>query len=136
MPAKRFEANVRHRPDTAIVALHGQIDAAAQETLNTAYAEAESKDPSAILLNFADVTYINSTGIALIVGLLARARAAKRRMLACGLSDHYVEIFTITRLADFVHVFPDEQTAFTEAGNLYADFSLDPRHTGRTLVSG
>jgi anti-sigma B factor antagonist len=116
MPAKQFEATVRHRPDTAVIALHGQIDGSAQEALNTAYAEAESKNPAVILLNFTDVSYINSTGIALIVGLLARARAAKRRMLACGLSDHYLEIFTITRLADFVHVFPDEQTALTEAG--------------------
>jgi anti-sigma B factor antagonist len=40
---------------------------------------------------------------------------AKRRMLACGLSDHYVEIFTITRLTDFVPIFPDEQAALTEA---------------------
>ena len=46
--------------------------------------------------------YINSTGIALIVGLLAKARASKRCLLAYGLSDHYVEIFNITRLSDFV----------------------------------
>jgi anti-sigma B factor antagonist len=117
MPAKRFEATVRHRPDTAVITLHGQIDASAQDALNAAYAEAESRNPPVILLNFTGVTYINSTGIALIVALLAKARAAKRRMLACGLSDHYREIFTITRLADFVNVFPDEQTALTEAGN-------------------
>jgi anti-anti-sigma regulatory factor len=65
-------------------------------------------------LNFGGVDYINSTGIALIVTLLARARAARRRMLACGLSDHYVEIFNITRLADFMTVFPDESTALSE----------------------
>ena len=59
--------------------------------------------------------YINSTGIALIVGLLARARAAKRRLLACGLSEHYVEIFAITRLADFISVLPDEESAIAEA---------------------
>jgi anti-anti-sigma factor len=54
--------------------LHGEINAFAEDPLNAAYAEAESSNPRAILLNFGDVEYINSTGIALIVGLLSRAR--------------------------------------------------------------
>ena len=84
--------------------------------LNKAYAEAESRRAEVILLNFSDVDYINSTGIALIVSLLARARKSKRRLLACGLSDHYVEIFQITRLVDFMSVFPDEKSALAEEG--------------------
>jgi anti-anti-sigma factor len=111
MPAKSLEAQVRHQPAVAIVDLHGEINAFAEDRLNAAYAEAESRAPDLILLNFSDVNYINSTGIALIVSLLARARKAKRRLLACGLSDHYVEIFQITRLVDFMNVFPDEKSA-------------------------
>jgi anti-sigma B factor antagonist len=111
MPAKTLEAQVRHQPAVAIVDLHGEINAFAEDRLNAAYAEAESRAPDVILLNFSDVDYINSTGIALIVSLLARARKAKRRLLACGLSDHYVEIFQITRLVDFMNVFPDEKSA-------------------------
>ena len=49
--------------------LAGDIPAALQ-----AYAEAERDNPAVILLNFSGVDYINSTGIALIVSLLARAR--------------------------------------------------------------
>jgi anti-sigma B factor antagonist len=56
---------------------------------------------------------MNSTGIALVVGLLARARKSKRRIVACGLSPHYREIFEITRLADFMPVFRDETSALT-----------------------
>ena len=70
-----------------------------------------SSEPEVILLNFHGVDYINSTGIAVVVGLLARARAARRRLLAFGLSEHFVEIFNITRLADFMTVYPDEATA-------------------------
>jgi hypothetical protein len=47
--------------------------------------------------------------------LLARARASKRALSAYGLSDHYVEIFNITRLSDFVSVFPDEESALIGA---------------------
>jgi anti-sigma B factor antagonist len=93
----------------------GEINGFGQETLDTAYADAEKGDPEAIFLNFEEVDYINSTGIALIVGLLAKARAAKRKLLAYGLSEHYVEIFNVTRLSDFVGVYPDEESALSEA---------------------
>ena len=62
--------------------------------------------PQKVELNFSGVDYINSTGIALIVGLLARARAAHRPIAAVGLSEHYREIFTITRLSDFMEIRP------------------------------
>jgi len=66
------------------------------------------------VLNFNRVDYINSTGIALIVGLLAKARQSRRRLSVYGLSEHYVEIFHITRLADFMSLFPDEASALAD----------------------
>src|ERR687895_1599332 len=100
MQANHLEANVRREPGSAVLDLRGEINGFGQEALDAAYAEAEANDPEAILLNFEEVDYINSTGIALIVGLLAKARASKRKLLAYGLGDHYVEIFNITRLSD------------------------------------
>jgi len=111
MQAKTLEAQVRNQPSASVITLHGEINAFAEDALNTAYADAESHNPDVILLNFSDVDYINSTGIALIVSLLARARKSHRQLLACGLSEHYVEIFNITRLADFMTVYPDEVSA-------------------------
>ena len=114
MAVKHLEVGVRREPGGTVLDLRGEINGFAQEALDAAYTEAEKGDPDPILLNFEEVDYINSTGIALIVGLLARARAAKRDLSAYGLSEHYVEIFNITRLSDFVSVFPDERSA-TEA---------------------
>ncbi len=114
MTTQRFDVRVRHLPRVAILDLRGEIDASAEQGLTMGYDEAEAAQPDVILLNFGEVGYINSTGIALIVSLLARARAAQRHMFACGLSDHYVEIFTITRLADFMRIFPDEAGALME----------------------
>jgi anti-anti-sigma factor len=109
-----FDVHVRRQPRAAIIELHGEINAAAEARLNGAYAQAEQDDPELLLLNFERVDYINSTGIALVVGLLARARKQKRRIAACGLSPHYREIFEITRLVDYMPVFSDEATALTE----------------------
>jgi anti-anti-sigma factor len=114
MAVRHLEAEVRQERGVVVLDLRGEINDFAQEALDAAYAEAESNDPKVILLNFEEVDYINSTGIALIVGLLARARVSKRRLVAFGLSDHYVEIFEIIRLSDFMSVFPDEQRAMSE----------------------
>ena len=115
MAVRHLEVEVRRESGGAVLDLRGEINGFAQEALDAAYGEAEAMDPEAILLNFEEVDYINSTGIALIVGLLARARAEKRRLVAYGLSDHYVEISNITRLSDFVNVFPDEESALRGA---------------------
>jgi anti-anti-sigma factor len=86
------------------IQLQGEIDGRAEATLQDAYTEAAQRDPRRLLLDFAEVDYINSTGIALIVGLLARARKERREIVARGLSAHYREIFEITRLADFMSI--------------------------------
>ena len=115
MEVRHLSVEVRQEGDIAVLDLVGEINGFAEEALNAAYAEAEAADPKTVLLNFEKVDYINSTGIALIVGLLARARAAHRSLLACNLSEHYVEIFNITRLSDYMSVYPDEQTAVVDA---------------------
>jgi anti-sigma B factor antagonist len=114
MAVRHLEAEVRQERGSVILDLRGEINGFAQEALDAAYAEADAKDTKTILLNFERVDYINSTGIALIVGLLAKARASHKRLLACNLSEHYVEIFEITRLSDFMSVFPDEEGAMRE----------------------
>jgi anti-sigma B factor antagonist len=92
----------------AVIELSGDVDGSAAETLTTAYQSAVADgEARTIVLDFAAVDYINSTGIALIVSVLARARAEGRPVAACGLSPHYREIFDITRLSDFIALFPD-----------------------------
>src|SRR6266487_1521194 len=110
MAERPFDAGVRRRPELVVLDLHGDIDIDADQALKAAYAEATS-GPGPVLLNFDDVDYVNSTGIALIVGLLAKARAEHRPITACGLSEHYRQIFAITRLSDFMPIFPDEESA-------------------------
>jgi anti-anti-sigma factor len=101
------EAGVRTLPGGAVITLSGEIDGRAADILTDAYERAVAGgDPATVVLDFAAVRYINSTGIALIVSVLARARAQRRTVVASGLSEHYREIFDITRLSDFIELFP------------------------------
>lgn len=106
-----FAAAVRQEDGAAVIDLSGEIDGFAEEAINAAYAEAQATKPASVILNFGDVSYINSTGIALIVGLLAQARKTHTPLVTYGLSEHYREIFNITRLSDFMTIVPDEHSA-------------------------
>jgi anti-anti-sigma factor len=110
-----FEADVRQSGGLAVIDMRGEIMSGADEALAGAFAQATAGSASPVLLNFAEVSYVNSTGIALIVGLLAEARASDRRVLVSGLTDHYKEIFEITRISDFVTMCDDEQSAVAAA---------------------
>jgi anti-sigma B factor antagonist len=94
-----------------VIDLHGEINLGADQALLAAYDAAVQNDPRTVVLNFDEVEYINSTGIALIVGLLAKARKEHRTVRAFGLSEHYRQIFAITRLSDFMGIYADEDSA-------------------------
>jgi anti-anti-sigma factor len=111
MATHEAQAAVRRRDDVAVIDLIGDVNASAEHALESAWAEAVAGQPEAVVLGFDEAGYINSTGIALIVGLLAKGRAAGIPVRAYGLTPHYREIFEITRLADFLAINPDEDSA-------------------------
>jgi anti-sigma B factor antagonist len=96
--------------DEAQITLRGRIDRDADVAMSDAYREAAALGSPVIHVDFSGVDYINSTGIALIVRLLADARRDHREIRASGLSEHYREIFRITRLADYMTLIDDETT--------------------------
>ncbi len=68
-----FATHLRNLGDLTIIDLSGEINGLADQELNASYDQAEASGATTIVLNFSTVDYINSTGIALLVGLVARA---------------------------------------------------------------
>ena len=104
MDDRSFGAEVSEVPEEVRVRLHGDLNNRADQTLANAYAEVAALGPRRVSLDFERVGYINSTGIALVVRLLADARRDGRTVRAIGLTEHYREIFRITRLSDFMEI--------------------------------
>jgi anti-sigma B factor antagonist len=108
-----FQATVDQMGTTTVLHLSGNVDRAAGPAVEDAYQAAG--DARRLVLDFTATSYINSSGIALVVSVLARARAEGRRVAAFGLSEHYREIFEITRLSDFIEICPDLESAVDAA---------------------
>ena len=109
-----LRATVRFVEKIPVIDLSGELNAFTEESvLKDGYADAIGSGAKTIGLNFSEAGYINSKGIALIVGFLARARRDGVHIIAYGVSRHYQEIFEITRLTDYMQVFTDERSALT-----------------------
>ena len=93
------------------IVIHGDITAASEQSLMDAYAEASADGAKTIVVDFAGLDYMNSGGIGLLVTLLVRVQRQGQRLLASGLSDHYREIFSLTRLDEAIGVFDTTDAA-------------------------
>ena len=95
----------------AVVDIKGEVTAACEPVLMSAYEEASSGGAARVLLNFAGLEYMNSGGIGMLVTLLVRANRQRQELAAYGLSDHYREIFELTRLDEAIAIYDSEESA-------------------------
>lgn len=95
----------------AVIDICGEVTAACEPTLMKAYEEASSAGTTTLVLNFDGLDYMNSGGIGMLVTLLVRANRQHQRLAAYGLSDHYRQIFELTRLDEAITIHADESSA-------------------------
>ena len=99
-----------------IVDIKGDITAASEDVLMDAYNRASEEGARAIVLNFSGLEYMNSGGIGLLVTLLVRTNRQRQRLLAFGLTEHYRQIFELTRLDEAIGIHDSEEDALAAAG--------------------
>ena len=100
---------------TAVVDIRGEVTAACEPVLMSAYEAAGGSATSRLVLNFAGLEYMNSGGIGMLVTLLVRANRQRQQLAACGLCDHYREIFELTRLDEAITIYDNEESALDGA---------------------
>jgi anti-anti-sigma factor len=111
-----LQARVRPAEDgVAVIELSGDVTAACETELMDAYRQAGRAGIHGIVLDFTRLNYMNSSGIGLLVTLLVRARREGQQVSAYGLSDHYRQIFELTRLDEVISVHDDEARAVVAA---------------------
>lgn len=100
----------------AVIAVGGQITGASEAALMNAYGQASDAGAAVIVLDFSGLEYMNSSGIGLLVTILIRTQRSKQKLMAAGLTDHYREIFQLTRLDEAITIYDDASGAVAAAG--------------------
>jgi anti-anti-sigma factor len=107
------ELNVttRERDGVAVIDLVGDVTTFAEEKINAAYREVTNRNARYVLLNFRQNDYINSAGIAILIGIVTEVNRNNQKLAVSGLSSHFQKIFRMVGLAQYAEIYQDEDEA-------------------------
>jgi anti-sigma B factor antagonist len=110
-PARGAVKDVRWVRRTAVVEVSGDIDLSSSPEFLGAMLRVLGEKPRRIIVNLAEVPYMDSSGVATLVKVLRKVRAAGQTLALAGLNDRVRSIFEITKLDGFFEIHPTEKEA-------------------------
>ena len=102
---------VRWTGRAAIVDIAGDIDLHRSQAFQRALLEILDDKPERVVVNLAEVPYMDSSGVASLVKLLARVRREKVDLKLAGLTPRVRSVFEITRLDSVFEIFGSAEEA-------------------------
>ena len=101
----------KNEKNVLILAVKGEIDLHVSPTLRTVLkAKAQANTPR-LLLNFAEVAYIDSSGLGALVMSYSTLKKKDGMLKLLNLTRRNVELLVLTKLETVFEVFDDEQNA-------------------------
>lgn len=80
------------------VSLGGEVDASYAEEMKNSLTNMINEKPTDILLDCAQLTYLDSSGLGALVNVLKQAKEDGHSVTITNLKPHIAKIFTITKL--------------------------------------
>lgn len=94
--------------------LSGEIDINTSPEVRKAFDQLIKDQKKKILLNFAEVAYIDSSGLATLVEMLQRLKRIGGVLRLCNLSEKVKGLFEITKLEKLFSIFSSEEEAIRD----------------------
>ena len=117
MAAATVSMDVRTMDGRAgVIGIKGDVTSTCEGVLTAAHDELTAAGCTSILLDFTGLDYMNSGGIGMVVTMLVRANRQRQALLAYGLTEHYRQIFELTRLDEAIAIHVDEAAALASVG--------------------
>lgn len=95
-----FHVHVRAHGDDVSVGLVGEFDLSAVESFRSCVERAVDCTGGAIVVDLADLTFIDSTGISALLAMRRRLHAEGRELRVANVSTPAARIFDLTGLTD------------------------------------
>ena len=106
-----FSANTRQLGDVTVVYVRGGFTNPEGEAVHELLLDLFREGRTKVLLNFRDVSYLDSSGIGQLVRSLYTARNNGAELRAVALSGRAAEAIRLTNLHQILTDFPDESSA-------------------------
>ena len=114
MSTEGFQARVERRGQSAVVVAEGEIDMASSPDLRAALRDPGVVDAASVVLDLRGVTFMDSSGLGIIVGQHKRARERGSRFaIAVAGADNVGRILSLSGLDEVLEIIgdPDEAAA-------------------------
>ena len=111
---KELQLEIASKGDVSVVAIQGDLTAVTGGSVEVAYRGMTRDGVRKILLHFGKDCYINSGGIAILIGIASAGRKNGQAIRVAGLSDHFRKIFHMMGLTKYVAIFPSEEEALKD----------------------
>ncbi len=110
---KVSEAQLSTASGKSLTALHfvGDISSASRDAVVGTYTALHKAADQPILLDFAGVDYLNSSGIALVIEVLMEAKKVGHLVAICGLTPHFTKVFTMVGITRYATLYPNQAAA-------------------------
>jgi anti-anti-sigma factor len=108
---KDIEISNSKKGDVSIINIKGDVTAITGVAIEDAYQKESLAGAKKILLYFDKEDYINSGGIAILIGIASESRKKEQIMRITGLSSHFQKIFDMVGLTRYIEIFPSEEQA-------------------------
>jgi anti-anti-sigma factor len=106
-----FSASTRQFGDVTVVDVRGRFTLIEGEAVHEMLLDLIQDGRRKLLLNFRDVTYLDSSGVGQLVRSLSTARRLSAQVKAVELSPRVAEVLRVVNLHTIFVDFPDEQSA-------------------------
>lgn len=106
-----FSASTRQLGLVTIVDVRGRFTLIEGEAVHELLVDLFEEGKFKVLLNFRDVTYLDSSGVGQLVRSLFTARRNGAQLFAVDLSKRVEEVLRLANLHQVFSEFPDEQSA-------------------------
>jgi anti-sigma B factor antagonist len=97
-----------------VLSLSGEVTSSSEKAVQTAHDELNDLGLEVIIIDFSQVNYINSAGMAVLITLLTKMRHQGQQLLFTRLSDYFLKIFTTIGLTRYSRYFPTLEEAIAQ----------------------
>lgn len=106
-----FKLDVDERGSTRVVRLEGECDMATAPQLQETLQQFRPPAVDQVILDLSDLTFLDSSGIGVIVAALKRLREADGELKIAGASGPVLRVLEITGLDGIIPLHPDVPSA-------------------------
>ena len=99
------------RDSSNVLPLKGEIDLHVSPSVTASLNSMIEKKPQRLVVDLSDVSYIDSAGLAALIGAMQKVEGYGGKFLLAGLQETVRSIFEISRLDQVFQIFPDADAA-------------------------